>query len=684
MKKFLSLGLVLVLLVMIGCAAANHLESNESQPLEKFTTAIFDPAAGIIPFPNDLLIDPVTGKNAIPNPDGLDLIDAVNSLSGFSTVAPISFFLDGAPDTSTLNSNNIKFIDVTAESPDFGSEIPFSVLGFDSASGAVSLTPIWPLKPHHKYVVVVTKGVKDSNGKSIEPDKVFYLLERENALVDANGHSTTALLDDATAQQLEYLRQAMKPIFDFLTQVGITRDDIAIAFTFTTQGTYDDFLVLKSQLNEMPAPAPIFAAKYLGDAMVAAFYGAVEAQTGIDFPHDAVGGVLTGAFMSPNFISNPLAGHFEKGEDGKFVKFGDNAVPFILVVPKGTGPFPVVIFQHGFTRTKMDALAIANTFASIGVATISMDLVLHGDRAGDFMNNETGELVPDGQLDPSGALFMNLAYLRTARDNIRQSNLDQMMLVKMLQTGIDYTDDNVPDLLPMGFTYAGQSLGGMTGTNLMALEPNIKTAVLNVPGGNIAALLTNSPAFAPVINEKLAENGIVAGTPQYNQFWLMAQTVIDAADPINYAPYVLSGELSGTTKYVLMHEAIGDQVVPNISGDALARAFGSAFPQIEPVVNSIFGMTTSPAGVASGLYQYNINDHGFLLDNEHPEFTYAGQMQTAMYIGSFLQSGTPVIIDPFASGKSISIPEALKNAAAESATTNFNPVVDVNHAIFVK
>ncbi len=682
MKKFLSVFLFLFLLVLIGCAPATHLEQDESQPLEKFTTAIFDPAAGIIPFPNDLLIDPVTGKNSLPNPDGLDLIDAVNSLSGFSTVAPVAFYLDGAPDTSTLNSDTIKFLDVTVGSPDFGSEIPFSVLGFDSASGAVSLAPVWPLKPHHKYVVVVTKGVKDANGRSIEPDKVFYLLERENSLVDENGHSTTSLLDDATAMQLEYLRQAMKPIFDFLTQVGITRDNIAIAFTFTTQGIADDFTVLKSQLAEMPAPAPIFAAKYLGDTMVAAFYGAVEAQTGISFPYDAVGGVLTGAFISPNFISHPLAGHFEKGQDGKFIQFGDSTVPFILVVPKGTGPFPVVIFQHGFTRTKMDALAIANTFASVGIATISMDLVLHGDRAGDYMDNETGELVPDGQLDPSGALFLNLAYVRTARDNIRQSNLDQMMMVKMLQTGIDYTEDGVLDLLPAGFTYTGQSLGGMTGTNLMALEPAIKAAVLNVPGGNISALLINSPAFAPVINEKLAENGIVAGTPQYNQFWLLAQTVIDAADPINYAPYVLSGDLSGTTKYVLMQEAIGDTVVPNISGDALARAFGSAFPQIEPVVSSIFGMSTSPAGVASGLFQFDTPNHGFLLNNEDPQFTYAAQVQTVTYIGTFLQTGTPMIINPFASGKSIS--DVVKDAAAKSATTNFNPVVDVNHVIYVK
>lgn len=682
MKKFLSLGFFLVLLVLIGCAPATHLEQDETQPLEQFTTAIFDPAAGIIPFPNDLLIDPLTGKNNIPNPDGLDLIDAVNSLSGFSTVAPISFFLDGAPDTATLTSENIKFLDITADSPDFGSEIPFSVLGFDSASGSVSLVPVWPLKPHHKYVVVVTKGVKDTNGKSIEPDKVFYLLERENPLVDENGHSTTSLLDDATAMQLEYLRQAMKPVFDFLTQIGISRDNIAVAFTFTTQGIYDDFLVLREQIDNMPAPSPIFSAKYLGDTLVNAFYGAVEAQTGIAFPYENVGGVITGAFTSPNFISDPLAGHFVKGDDGKFVQFGDNVVPFILVVPKGTGPFPVVVFQHGITRTKMDALAIANTLASIGCATISMDLVLHGDRAGDFINNETGELGPDGQLDPSGALFINLKFLRTSRDNVRQSNIDQMMMIKMIQAGIDYTDDIYPDLYPVKLTYVGQSLGAMTGAILTAIDPAIEASVLNVPGGNYTLLFTQSPTFAPVINAGLAEAGIEVGTPEYNKFWLMAQTVMDSADPVNYAPYILNGEVSGKAKYVLMHEAIGDSVIPNISTDSLARAMGMAFPQIEPVVNPILGMGTSSSGVANGLFQYNYDDHGFLLNNSNPQFTYAGQMQTAYYIGTYLQTGTPIIIDPFASTKSIS--SLLKDAAAESATTDFHAVIDVNHLIYVK
>ncbi|NOZ13371.1 MAG: hypothetical protein GXO69_06950 [Acidobacteria bacterium] len=678
MKRVLLTGVMAVLLAGLwACAPAVHTEADESQPLPPVTTALFDPAAGIIPFPNDLLINPATGLVNIPNPDGLDAIASVNSLDGFSTTSAITFYLDGAPKADTVNSDTVKLIDLITGQP-----VSVVFMPFDSTTGAISMVPVTPLKSRHKYAMVVTTGVLDSNNTPIEPSQVFYLMRSANSLVDENGHSVSSLLDDQTAAMLEPARLAMKPMFDFMASIGIPRTSIAVASVFTTESIYQDYQTLRAQLAGMAPPAPVFAGQYLGDAMVGAFYQGVMAQTGIDFPHDAVGGVLTGAFGSPNYISNPLVGYFMKDAQGNFVEQNVAMVPFILVVPKGPGPFPVVIFQHGFTRTKMDALAIANTFASAGMATISMDLVLHGDRAGDYMNNSTGEMVPDGQLDPSGALFLNLKSLRTSRDNIRQSNVDQMMMVKMLQAGVDYTGDGNPDLVPMNFVYCGQSLGAMTGTNLMAIEPAIKTAVLNVPGGIITQLLINSPTFGPVINAGLAAEGLTPGSPEYNQFFLMTQTVIDSADPVNYAPHVLNGDICGVDKYVLMQEAIGDTVVPNVAGDAEARAFGPDFPQVKPIVHAISGMTTADPGVASGLFQFDTPNHGFLLapDPSNPQFTYYGQLQTVNYLGSYLMTGTPMILDPAAT-KGVG---AAADTASEWALRTFNYSINAKAAVLVR
>jgi len=654
-KSYLTLMLAFLIALSWACAPSVHTESDESQPLESFTTALFDPSAGIIPFPNDLLMNPVTGKVNIPNPNNIDPITSVNSLNGFSTTMPISFYLNGAPDSSSVNSSNIKLIDLTT-----GEQPMLSYMPFDPASGAQSMVPVKPLASARKYLCVVTKGLT-SGGKSVEPSSVFYLIKSANPLVDANGVPTTSLLngyDAATVAQLEMLRQMMKPAFDFLGSVGIGRDDIAIAFTFTTQDITGDLLMARDQVEALAAenpPTPFIdpTNKFLGDTMVGAFFAGVEAQTGIAFPHSAIGGVMFGAYLSPNFVSHPLAGYFIKGDDGKFVQQGTNTVPFLLTVPKGSGPFPVVIFQHGLSGSKMNALAIANTFASQGLATIAIDMVLHGDRAGDFMNNETGEMVPDGILDPSGTFIINLKSLRTSRDNIKQIALDQVQLVNMLANGFDYTEDATPDLLQAGFTYTGISLGGITGTTFMAVEKDVKTAVLNVPGGIITKILLESQVISPSIIAGLSAAGLTPGTPEFNQFFLLAQTAIDSADPINYAQYVLAGSLCGNEKYVLMQEAaLGDTVVPNSTTELLAAAFGSNFKQINPVITPIFGLEAVDAGtVTSGLYQFNTGVHGGLLVPS--ECTVAEQTQALTYIGTYLATGTPLIIDPYAGAKQL-------------------------------
>jgi hypothetical protein len=58
-------------------------------------------------------------------------------------------------------------------------------------------------------------------------------------------------------------------------------------------------------------------------------------------------------------------------------------VDFTLAVPKGMAPptgYPVTIFGHDFTRSRNDGLAIANSLAKAGQATISSDALFHGER----------------------------------------------------------------------------------------------------------------------------------------------------------------------------------------------------------------------------------------------------------------------------------------------------------------
>ena len=95
-------------------------------------------------------------------------------------------------------------------------------------------------------------------------------------------------------------------------------------------------------------------------------------------------------------------------------------------------------------------------------------------------------------------------------------------------------------------SFVGQSLGGIIGTVFMGIQPDTRVALLNVPGGGIANLLEASPTFGPRIRAGLAPLGLTPGTPNYAAFFGAAQTVIDSADPINWALPANRGQISPT------------------------------------------------------------------------------------------------------------------------------------------
>jgi len=85
-----SIALVLVS-CLFACVEKVTADPNETQPLPQPPVAEFDPQNKIIPFPNDLLIDPVSGKVTLPaqcgeSPSAAALrTNVLNELDGFGT-----------------------------------------------------------------------------------------------------------------------------------------------------------------------------------------------------------------------------------------------------------------------------------------------------------------------------------------------------------------------------------------------------------------------------------------------------------------------------------------------------------------------------------------------------------------------------------------------------------------------
>ncbi len=371
-------------------------------------------------------------------------------------------------------------------------------------------------------------------------------------------------------------------------------------------------------------------------------------------------------------------------------------VPVVALVPNAnsacfevpSGGYPVTIYIHGITRSRADALIVGPALANACQVTIAIDLPLHGitpqspfatlrlpgigertfdvdyaptqdDGAGNCSQATADpfNLAPDGVVDCSGGHFINLGSVITSRDNLRQGVIDNIHLLKSVQAidlvVVDGTGTQVGsiDTNTAVTNLLGHSLGGIIGTTLMGVNDEGTAASLAMAGGGVAKILDGSETFGPAIAAGLAGNGVVEGTDNYETFLRFAQTLVDSADPINYAA------TAGANYPIHFMEVVGeegvslpDQVVPNNvpvsnSGSIVVTAgpLGGTDPLVEVVmelmpVEDVNPEAASPACTAGPdtVVKFLRGGHGSILD---PSISAATTVEMQTQVASFLGSG---------------------------------------------
>ena len=129
---------------------------------------------------------------------------------------------------------------------------------------------------------------------------------------------------------------------------------------------------------------------------------------------------------------------------------------------------------------------------------------------------------------------------------------------------LDFDGEEGADLDADTVHLFAHSFGAMIATPFLALDDTITSAVLAMPGGGIARLFEASPSFGPLLIGGLAAQGVFQGTPEFDQFMTLLQTVVDSADPVNYVA------AAAQSQPLYMMELVGkapnnpsDQTVPN-------------------------------------------------------------------------------------------------------------------------
>jgi hypothetical protein len=345
--------------------------------------ATFDPAGSVVPFPNDLLLvrnsDGTTRVN-LPIPANASdtqkqLLAGLNTLDGFSTTSAIvseNSDTRGAIDTgSKLDPGSLtagtKFLKLPTGTP-VNVTVCLNCASSNPAANnpqQLQFVPQIPLDEKSQYAVVMTTDLKDERGRKVAPSGAFALMRLSSQLA-VNGKSQVSGVSDAQAAALEPIRAGFKTLFDGLTQSGLPRSKLALAWAFTTQSTVS----IQRQLYALPemqyGPAGLPSAPlYLAD---------ITPTT----PPPNVSKIFKGSIVLPFVLTgtggtlNPAAPKFQQ-------------VPFLLALPSTAQMppegFPVTIFSHGLKSHKGTALRIFSALAGSGQAIVAIDTVFHGDRS---------------------------------------------------------------------------------------------------------------------------------------------------------------------------------------------------------------------------------------------------------------------------------------------------------------
>ncbi len=408
---------------LINALAAQGVNRSDIVLLWTFTilsrpVMTFDPANQVIPFPNNLAALPLPDGGLrvnLPIPDGgpplqVQLLTGLNTLDGFSTTAPIvsensdplPALSQGLLDPATITDGGtgvLNYLNPTGIQPQIrpcltdipnanclASNLPDG--GMPNNPEQLQLIPTVPLLERTNYVAYFTDNLKDRDGGMVAATSAWALMRNRNALVDASGNSTISTVPTTLAQQLEPARQSMRQALDALEQgSGITREHLVLATVFRTQSEATTLRQLRLIANPM-GPDPLF----LFSASAITFFGEI-----------VVPNLLTG----PGGVFNPASPRLE-------------TIPFFLLVPQGTPPaggWPITMFGHGLTRSRLDANALGLVFTINGTqAIIAIDTIWHGDRAtcigsAPFLNSGAGPCgVIAAQNDDAACANSNTEY----------------------------------------------------------------------------------------------------------------------------------------------------------------------------------------------------------------------------------------------------------------------------------
>lgn len=580
--------------------------------------------------------DPMVALNTL---DGFSTT-AMLTIPFNATIDPSPANLQAGIHIFETNGNLIQAQMVPSRAPSGATELTYGIDFIASTSGStLAILPLKPLDESTTYIVAISTDLKTRSGGNIVagpqylyalsgkpsglPASLTTMLQVDKQLALATNpdlKGKLALAYNVTTQTIEAPLKAAQDTIATPTIAVSPLPDGANACLANAVGAALTPMTGKDSKDCDPAtvdPSSI-------NPIIQIYAGAVNGMTSYLAPQDPV-----------HSVWNSNGNNLSALNQFKPTPQGTVNVPVLVTAPSGTqlkicgsnlSALPITIYQHGITSNRGTLLALAGSLAQACQIGVAIDLPEHGIFPSDTFGALTQfdalfgvserlvkagalGLAPTGCMTPSDAAeaadgsmrcasgdsYINLTNLANSRDVLRQSVIGLDSLYKAVtQKGIVTVDASGQPTGTVGSTaskinFVGMSLGSIVGETFVATLDNIKgsleRAVFNVGGGGIAKLLDGSPGIEPTVTGGLAAKGITKPSTTYESFLIAAQTLVDSADPINYATDL--SDLKDTTP-ILFQEVVGDgngvgngnkalpdQTVPNnVFGPALGSIWG--------------------------------------------------------------------------------------------------------------
>jgi hypothetical protein len=545
------------------CAVDSLSPSDAAQTIDQTAAnriyAAFDlsrPDGG--PFPSDIFtVEDATQNTGLrvnyPLPDcsarptDCDDLEMVNTLDGWGLQPRISIPFTGEVDPTTLNRNTVFVLDMRD-----GKRIGVNQLLWDPPTHTLHAESDEMLDQHREYAVIVTNGVRDTSGKAVKATSDFESMDAHNVPA--------------------WYRARLREVFNVARAQGFVHSDIVAASAFTTQSVTP---VLERIRDSIKASTPAPADFLLGPAGERTVFARVQVSSAtwlrqtivnppnlspqslilglLDVVPGAVGTMAYGRYASPEYLVHP--GEYIPAVGtlaGTPPVQAINTIYFTLYLPAGTKPpngWPVAIQSGGSSTNKhTSSTFFAAKLAQHGIAVIGINNV--GQGFGPFTKLQitktdgTSLVFPDAGrcVDQNGDNVIGQgegnraagkrSWTIAERDAFRQTIIDYMQLVRVIEVGMDVDGDGVADIDPSRIYFVGASQGSMLGTPFLALEPNVPAGVAAFPTGLIpehlrwqivrrpeigTALQNRTPSLLNNANGLTSIDGVPVLAPYFNE-----------------------------------------------------------------------------------------------------------------------------------------------------------------------